>query len=93
MKYKGDITEINPQNSHLQAFVPQTVQLCLVSAMLILQVSLGLLRLSTQGFHLQHQNLPLSAQHQQLPLRALCLTERWMEPVIKPLKNAMKILN
>ncbi|KAM9377106.1 uncharacterized protein KZ484_009480 isoform 2-T2 [Pholidichthys leucotaenia] len=56
-----------------QALVPQTVQLRLVSVILILEVVFSLLGLSTQSLHLQHQDLPLSAQHQQLSLRAFHL--------------------
>lgn len=58
---------------HLQALLPETVQLCLVSVILILHVPLRLLGLGTQGLHLQHQHLPLSAQRPQLPLETFCL--------------------
>lgn len=65
------------------------MQLCLVSVILILQVSLGLLGLSAQGLYLQHQDLPLSGQHQQLSLGALCLAGGTDESI----KNAGKSQN
>ncbi len=67
-------------NPHLQALLSETVQLCLMSVVLILQVSLSLLGLSTQGLYLQHQDLPLSAQHKQLPLGAVYLAGGMDEP-------------
>lgn len=58
---------------HLHTLVSETPELCLVSQMLILQVSLSLLCLGPQRFHLQHQDPPLSAQHQQLRVWAINL--------------------
>lgn len=65
---------------NLQALLSQTMQLCLLVLILILQVLLSLLGLSTQGLYLQHQDPPLSGQHQQLSLGAFCLAEEWMKP-------------
>ena len=61
-----------------------------MSVILILQVSLSLLGLSAQGLHLQHQDLPLSAQHQQLSLGAFCLVGGTDESVKKKKKKKKK---
>ena len=58
-----------------------------MSVILILQVFLSLLGLSAQGLHLQHQDLPLSAQHQQLSLGAFCLVGGTDESVKKKKKK------
>lgn len=59
--------------AHLQALLSETLQLCLMAVMLILQVALSLSGLAAQSLYLQHQDLPLPGQHQQLPLGAVCL--------------------
>lgn len=64
---------IQQTDPHLQALFSETLQLCLVAAIESLQVSLSLLGLRLQRRNLQHQDLPLSGQHQQLPLGAFCL--------------------
>lgn len=58
---------------HPQTLLSELPQLRLVPAVLTLQVSLSPLGLSTQRLHLQHQDPPLSGQHQQLPLGTLRL--------------------
>lgn len=64
-----------PTKSHLQALLPQTMQLCLVSLILILQVCLSLQGLGAQGLHLQHQDLSLPGQHQELSVWAFGLMQ------------------